>query len=432
MCAPLSARDASTILETMTGPEAPADWQGGLPLKYHVGPGATVRLHVQLDDKIRAIQTVIGRIRGTEHPEDEVILGNHRDAWIYGGVDPSSGTASLMDLVRSLGDLARAGVRPKRTIVFASWDAEEFTLTSSTEWGEQHEQELHDHAIAYLNVDSSTSGPNFTAAAVPALNRLVDEATASVEDPNTGLTVAEAKRRGGAAQQGSLPNASGRALVNNRLGSGSDYTVFLNFIGIPVLDMSFDGPYGVYHSQYDDHQWVATIGDPDFKYHEAMTKLWGLMALRLANADALPLDYRPYAARVSEFTSELEQAWTEKAADRSALLQPLHEAVDRFTAAANRASDDQQRALASGDDVALAAVNGRLMRAERGLLDPDGLPGRPWYRHQIYAPKPTYAPELLPALAEAIDAGDPAGVADAARKVAAAVDRAAAALGGSQ
>lgn len=429
--APLSARDARTLLDTMAGPEAPPDWQGALPLTYRVGPGATVRLHVQLDDKVRPIQTVIGRIRGTERPDDEVILGNHRDAWVYGGVDPSSGTASLMDLVRSLGDLARAGVRPKRTLVFASWDAEEFTLTSSTEWGEQHEQELRDHAIAYLNVDSSTSGPNFTAAAVPALNQLVQEATASVQDPRTGLTIAEAKRQEPAGQQGSLPNASGPALVNNRLGSGSDYTVFLNFIGVPVLDMSFDGPYGVYHSQYDDHQWVATIGDPGFRYHEAMTKLWGVMALRLANADALPLDYRPYAARVGEFAAELGQAWTTKVgAGGQGAVKPLQEAVGRFAAAAGRASDDQERALASGDPAALDAVNRRLMRAERGLLDPEGLPGRPWYRHQIYAPKPTYAPELLPALAEAIDSGDAGRVAAAVTKISAVLDRAADALNG--
>jgi N-acetylated-alpha-linked acidic dipeptidase len=175
---PLSARDARTILETMEGPEAPKEWQGGLPIKYRVGPGAEVRMKIILDDKVRPIQTVVGRIRGSSDPDSEVIVGNHRDAWIYGGVDPSSGTASMMDLARSLGALVRGGVRPKRSIVFASWDAEEFTLTSSTEWGEQHEADLRDHAVAYLNVDSSTSGPRFTAAAVPSLNQFIDEAAA--------------------------------------------------------------------------------------------------------------------------------------------------------------------------------------------------------------------------------------------------------------
>jgi N-acetylated-alpha-linked acidic dipeptidase len=382
-------------------------------------------MKVVLDDKVRPIQTVIGRIRGSSAPEDEVILGNHRDAWLYGGVDPSSGTASMMDLARSLGALSRAGVRPKRTIVFASWDAEEFTLTSSTEWGEQNEADLREHAIAYLNVDSSTSGPTFTASAVPSLNQLISEVAGSILDPKTGLSVAEAKRKDGNRQTSGLPNAAGTALVSNRLGSGSDYTVFLNFIGVPVVDMAFDGAYGVYHSQYDDHLWVSRIGDPGFKYHEAMTKLWGVMALRLANADALPLDYRPYASTVGDFAKELEAAWTP---DAGVAFEPLRAAVNRFVEAADIASSAQSAALVSGDVFQLTAINQRLMRAERGLLDPDGIPGRPWYRHQIYAPKYTYAPDLLPALNEAIDAGDAAAVSAAVTKISAALDRASMAL----
>jgi N-acetylated-alpha-linked acidic dipeptidase len=429
---PLSARDARTILETMAGPVAPNEWQGGLPIKYRAGPGAQVRMKIILDDKVRAIQTVVGRIRGSSDPDSEVIVGNHRDAWIYGGVDPSSGTASMMDLARSLGALVRAGVRPKRSIVFASWDAEEFTLTSSTEWGEQHEGDLRDHAVAYLNVDSSTSGPRFTAAAVPSLNQFIEQAAGSIIDPATGLTLPEAKKRSATDKQSALPNASGPSLVNNRLGSGSDYTVFLNFIGVPVVDMAFDGPYGVYHSQYDDHLWVARIGDPGFRYHEAMTKLWGVMALRLANADALPLDYRPYASRVDEFVTELEAAWTKKAAtpDAATALAPLKEAVARFAKAADVAAAEQSAALGNNDAALLARVNGRLMRGERALLDPEGIPGRPWYRHQIYAPKPTYAPELLPALNEAIDSGDAAKVTEAVTRIGAALDRSAAALRG--
>ncbi len=430
MSAPLSARDARAILETMSGPEAPREWQGALPMSYHVGPGATLRMKVVLDDKIRPIQTVIGRIRGTSAPDDEVILGNHRDAWIYGGVDPSSGTASMMDLARSLGALTRAGVRPKRTIVFASWDAEEFTLTSSTEWGEQNEAELREHAVAYLNVDSSTSGPTFTASAVPSLNQLIAEVAASIPDPKTGLSVAQAKQKDDNRQTSGLPNAAGSALVSNRLGSGSDYTVFLNFIGVPVVDMAFDGAYGVYHSQYDDHLWVSRIGDPGFKYHEAMTKLWGVMALRLANADALPLDYRPYASAIAGFEKELEAAWTKKAAtpDAGAVFEPLRAAVSRFAQASDAAAAAQSAALASGEPSQLEAINRQLMRAERGLLDPAGIPGRPWYRHQIYAPKFTYAPDLLPALNEAIEAGDSAGVSAAVSKISSALDRASSAL----
>ena len=343
--APLSARDARVLLETMEGDAAPAEWQGGLGIRYRLGPGASVHMRVKLDDKVRAIQTVVGRIRGAVTPDEQVVLGNHRDAWIYGGVDSSSGTASMMDLARSLGALVRGGVRPRRSIVLANWDAEEFTLTSSTEWGEQHEQELRDTAIAYLNVDSSTSGPTFTAAAVPSLNQFIAEAAAAITDPATGLPLPEAKRRADDREQGSLPNASGTALVNNRIGSGSDYTVFLNFLGVPIVDIAFDGPYGVYHSQYDNHQWVERIGDPGFRYHEAMTKLWGLMALRLANADALPLDYRPYAARVREFADEVEKRYVgargataatgaSGAEVPGAVFEPLRAAVSRFERAA--------------------------------------------------------------------------------------------------
>lgn len=424
--APLSARDARVLLQAMGGPDAPAAWQGGLGIAYKVGPGTTpVKLRVMADDKIRPIQTVIGTIRGSERPDELVILGNHRDAWQYGGVDPSSGSASMMDLARSLGALARGGLRPKRSIVFASWDAEEFTLTSSTEWGEQFESMLQDKAIAYVNVDSSTSGPNFTAAAVPSLNRFIEEAASTVTDPATGVSLVEARRRGDGKQQGSLPNAGGLDLVNNRLGSGSDYTVFLNFLGVSVIDMSFDGPYGVYHSQYDNHQWVARIGDPGFRYHEAMTRLWGVMALRLANADAVPLDYRPYAARIGEFAREVEKKWldrTDKVGDAAPALSALTTAVAALAAAADAAFAEQSRALAAGDRASLSAINTRLLQAERALLDPTGIPGRPWYRHQIYAPKFTYAPELLPGVAEAVATGD--GV-----KVTGQIDRLIAALG---
>ncbi len=427
--APLYARDARVLLKAMGGPDAPAEWQGGLGITYKVGPGTTpVTLRVMADDKVRAIQTVIGTIRGSERPDEQVILGNHRDAWQYGGVDPSSGSASMMDLARSLGALTRGGVRPKRSIVFASWDAEEFTLTSSTEWGEQFESMLKEKAIAYVNVDSSTSGPNFTATAVPSLNRFIEEAAATVNDPATGVSLVEAKRQSAGRQQGSLPNAGGLDLVNNRLGSGSDYTVFLNFLGVSVIDMSFDGPYGVYHSQYDNHQWVSRIGDPGFRYHEAMTKLWGVMALRLANADAVPLDYRPYATRIGEFAREVEKKWAElgeKTGDAGLAFATLTTAVAGLAAAADTAFAEQSRALASGDRAALASINTRLQQTERALLDPAGIPGRPWYRHQIYAPKFTYAPELLPGVAEAVTTGDAAKVTEQVDRLIAAIGRAA-------
>jgi N-acetylated-alpha-linked acidic dipeptidase len=420
---PMSHKDARVILETLGGPETP-QWKGGLPITYRAGPGATVRIKVRNDDKVRAIWTVTGQITGRTEPDRWVVLGNHRDAWVYGGVDPSSGSASMMELARTLGSLAREGMAPKRTIVFASWDAEEWTLTSSTEWGEQFEQELRDKAVAYINVDSSASGPNFTAAAVPALNRFIAEAAGAVMDPVTSVPLTDAWKTRGMKERGSLPTGAGEDLVNNRLGSGSDYTVFLNFLGVPIVDMAFDGPYGVYHSMYDNHQWVSRIGDPGFAYHAAMTRLWGVMATRLANADALPLDYQPYAARVREFLTDAERRWPDTR------FELARAANDRFAAAATAATARATAAVTATDRTALNHVNAALIAAERGLLDMQGIPGRPWYRHQIYAPKYTYAPEVLPGLAEAIDAGDARRVAEQEKRLAAALDRAAAALRG--
>ncbi len=420
---PMSYKEARVILDALGGEEAPRAWQGGLPMTYRVGPGAaTVRIKVRNDDKVRPIWTVTGRIRGSTEPDRWVIVGNHRDAWVYGGVDPSSGTASMMELARTLGAAARDGLRPKRTIVFASWDAEEWTLTSSTEWGEQFEPELREKAVAYLNVDSSASGPNFTASAVPSLNRFIAEAAGTVLDPLTHVPLTDAWKARGMRERGSLPTGAGDDLVNNRLGSGSDYTVFLNFLGVPIVDLAFDGPYGVYHSIYDNHNWVARIGDPGFRYHTTMTRLWAVMAARLANADVLPFEYRAYAARVGEFITEVERG-------SGVTLETARAANTAFAAAAARLAARITASAERNDRDALYRINGSLMQAERGLLDVAGIPGRPWYRHQIYAPKYTYAPELLPGVAHAIEnprAG--AGLRHAEQKLAAALHRAANAL----
>jgi N-acetylated-alpha-linked acidic dipeptidase len=406
MSAPLSWRDARVILELLKGADAPAKWQGGLPIKYRVGDGSTrVHMRVLMDDGVRPIWTVTARLTGDALPDQLVVVGNHRDAWVYGGVDPSSGTASLMELTRSLGALARQGVRPKRTIVFANWDAEEFTLTSSTEWGEQHARELGDRAVAYLNVDSATSGPDFKVSAVPALNHLIAQSARDVLDMKTDES----------------------QLVTNRLGSGSDYTVFLNFLGVPVADLSYTGPYGVYHSVYDNHAWMNKFGDPGFRRHAAMTRVWGVMALRLANADVVPLDYRSTAARIREFVKETTES--ARPADRPA-LGAAADAAEKFAAAAEEAGHRIDALLAAGPPTAAAsaAMDALLIRAERAFLDPAGIPGRPWYRHLIYAPKPTYAAEVLPGVAEALEAGDRRRLEEQVARLADALTRAAAAL----
>ena len=424
---PLSWRDARPILEALRGQEAPASWQtptlnSDLKLRpqpptlssdlgrsnptYHLGAGpAIVHMRVRNDDAIRPIWTVTGRITGADRPGQQIIVGNHRDAWVYGGVDPSSGTASLMELARSLGAIVKQGDRPRRTIVFASWDAEEFALTSSTEWGEQHARDLTEHAVAYLNVDSSASGPEFKSMAVPALNRVVAESARDV----LGLS----------------ENDAGN--VGNRLGSGSDYTVFLNFLGVPVADMTFAGPYGVYHSVYDNHLWMQRFGDPRFLRHTAMTRVWGVMALRLANADVLPLDYRATADRIREFVDEALAMST--AAERAA-LQPLTAAVSRFTASADAAGRRMTTLLAADalDRPAAVRLDEALMKTERAFLDAAGLPGRPWYRHLLFAPRPSYAAEVLPGITESMEAHDAQQLSTQVERLVSALGRAATVL----
>jgi N-acetylated-alpha-linked acidic dipeptidase len=431
--APLSSRDARPILEALGGPDTPKTWHGGLPIKYRAGPGpAAVRLRVKADDEIRPIWTVTGLIRGRERPDELVIVGNHRDAWIYGGVDPSSGSAALVELARTLGQLTRDGWRPRRTILFASWDAEEFTLTSSTEWGEEHEAMLRDGAVAYLNVDSAASGPNFAAAAVPSLNRVIAESAQLVRDPRLRIPIPAAARSRRAEQRGALPTGSSDELVNNRLGSGSDYTVFLNFLGVPIADLSFDGPYGVYHSMYDNHNWVARIGDPGFRYHVALVSIWGIVAMRLANADALPIDPSPYAERLRQFASELRRrpvfATSRADPDLMRVLREVDTAIEALASAADGFNLRREAALQKNDEQALAVINRQALGFERAFLSTDGIPGRPWYRHLVYAPKFTYAPELLPGVSEAVDAQAWSRATEQARALSGAVRRAATVL----
>ena len=428
--APLSHKDARPILEALGGQVAPKAWQGGLPIKYRTGPGpAKVRLRVTSDDSVRPIWTVTGAIRGRDRPQETVIVGNHRDAWIYGGVDPSSGSAALVELARTLGALTRDGWRPKRTILFASWDAEEFTLTSSTEWGEEHQDTLRNGAIAYLNVDSAASGPSLAVAAVPSLNRVIAEATREVRDPKLRIPLSAAARDRRATERGALPTGTSDEGVSNRLGSGSDYTVFLNFLGIPVADLSFDGPYGVYHSMYDNHNWVSRIGDPGFRYHAALVSLWGIVTLRLANADALPIDPEAYALCLRDFSNDLQRRHAAVIRDGvKGAFSDIDAAIAELVTAARAFNSRREAALDRGHGASLDAINGPLLQFERAFLSEDGIPGRRWYRHLIYAPKHTYAPELFPGVAEALERGDWPTATEQGRKLTVAVRRAAALL----
>jgi len=405
---PLSWKDAKPLLENMDGPVAPKTWQGGHPIEYRLGgERVRVRMKVAMDNRVGPNYVVEGRIRGSELPVEWIGLGNHRDGWEFGGVDPSSGTASLMEVTRGLGELLKSGTRPRRTLVFCSWDGEEVGLTGSTEWGEQFADELKAKAVAYLNVDSSASGPDFEPQAVGSLAPLVVDLARELQDPATGHPLVEALR---AARAKARADAGDRApvvdddLVDVRIGSGSDHTVFLNHLGVPTIGLSFDGPYGVYHSAYDGFYWMNRFGDPGYRYHVLLSRIWGTLALRLANADLLPFDFAACARHLRAFVVELEPA-TKKG---RLPLSSLREAIDAFEAAGRRLNEAALRALASGaplPDVA-RRVNRGLLEVERNWLDPDGLPGRPWFKHTLYAARYTYAHLELPGLTEAVEEGD--------------------------
>jgi N-acetylated-alpha-linked acidic dipeptidase len=407
MALPLSWHDAKPLLSNMDGPLAPDDWQGGLPIKYHLG-GGRVRVHVKIEmnNATQPYYVVEGRIRGTQLPNEWVVLGNHRDAWVFGGVDPSSGTAAMMELTRALAKLAKSGIRPRRTLVVCSWDGEEVGLTGSTEWGEQFASELRNKAVAYINVDEATSGPNLHGQAVASLAPMLVEATHSLKDPS-GKTLYEAWKASTARERRETKSAeevTDANLADTRIGSGSDHTVFLNFVGMPILGLQFDGPYGVYHSAYDDFFWMNHFGDPGYRYHTLMSQLWGVLALRLANADLLPFDFASYASNIRQFVNELT-----KGKDMSQLdLKPVLDAIDEFEAAGKRLDESATRALASGsiDPVLANAINHGAMEVERNWLNPDGIPGRPWFKHILYGARFTYAHLELPGLTEAVEKQD--------------------------
>ncbi len=347
MALPLSWKDAKPLLENLGGPLAPADWQGGLPIEYHLGgERARVHLKIQMDNSIKPYYVVEARIRGAELPDEWVVLGNHRDAWVYGGVDPSSGTASLMEMTRAFGQLLKNGVRPRRTLVFCNWDGEEVGLTGSTEWGEQFADELRKKAVAYINVDSSTSGSDFQGDAVASLAPMLVETTHSLQDPS-GKSLYEAWKQSAIrkkAEEKETGKVTDYSLPDTRIGSGSDHTVFLNFVGMPVFGLSFEGPYGVYHSMYDDFYWMNHFGDPGYRYHTLMSQLWGVLGLRLANADVLPFDFANYAGNIRDFVHDLA-----KGKDLSQLdLSPRLADIDHFAAAGTHLDQSLAAALAAG------------------------------------------------------------------------------------
>jgi len=404
---PLSARDAAEIARRLGGKTVPdSSWQGlAVADTMRIGPGPVrLRMRVENTRETRTIRNVIASLHGTEEPARRVLLSNHYDAWVYGAVDPSSGTATLLSIGRALGRLAAEGWRPRRTITIAAWDAEEYTLTGSTEWGEENESDLRRNAVVCINVDEATHGSHFSPSASPLLFAAIREAARSVPDPaRPERTVADAWREdsGFIGVQSYATAARGREeLPVSVLGSGSDYTVFFNRLGVPSADLTFDGPYGVYHSVYDTYRWMSEQGDPGFRYHAGMARLAGVLALRFANADAIPLDAAAYGREIAGYAEELAAlpAGSPLADDLGALATKARE-WSRIAGAAQAAVDAAVRGGAGARS--LAQGNAWLMSLERSMLDPPGIPGRPWFRHLIYAPLPSYRAETLPAVREA-------------------------------
>jgi N-acetylated-alpha-linked acidic dipeptidase len=414
---PISARDAAVILSSLGGRHVPRGWQGALPFTYHVGPGdAQVHMKLVMDYAERPIYDVIAKLHGTL--DDEwVVLGNHHDAWVFGAADPGSGTAAMLETGRALGELARSGWKPRRTIVICAWDGEEPGLLGSTAWVEQNRAELQAKAVAYINTDVGVSGPNFSASATPSLKELVRDVTRDVPDPDTGLRVYDAWREhtistreelSGTARQSPRAEISGKAPVG-ALGAGSDFCPFFDYAGIPSVDIAFGGDYGVYHSIYDDFYWMRHFGDPTFAYHVALSRVLGTLALRLDEADVLPFDYPAYASEIEHSATDLFTHDTH-AADKDR-LEPVLDAAAHLAVSASRASQALRVVSAEPlDPEKTDRINLALADVEQALLAPEGLAGRPWFKHTIYAPGSYagYAAEVMPGVSESLGRNDPA------------------------
>ncbi len=413
---PLSYQDATPIMANLGGPDSPRDWQGALPFTYHLGPGP-VKVHMLLKQNYQwaTMYDVIGTVKGAQAPNELVISGNHRDAWVYGAVDPNSGTAAMLESVHGIGELLKTGWRPKRTLMFCSWDGEEEGLIGSTEYAEQHANDLK-NAVAYFNMDVAVAGPNYGASAVPSLKEYERDVAKAVPSPKGGSVYEqwkitqdkEEKERashinsalGGSSRE---PNAKVKQDVNvGDLGSGSDFTPFLQHLGVPATDIGSHGPYGVYHSAFDDFAWFTKFGDPTFAYEKEMAQVFGIQAIRMASADVLPFDYEEYAKEIAVYLKTADEKSKKAFGTQSPSFGAAEEAAQRMEkagAAMLKAQSDSTRNA--------AAMNAALMNTERAFVI-GGLPGREWFKHAIYAPGEYtgYAAVVIPGVNESIDHKD--------------------------
>ena len=401
---PISYGNASELLRYVRGAGVPRTWQGGLAFHYHVGPGpAKARVAVQ-DDRatkpMKPIYDTFGMIRGTDFPDELVIVGGHRDGWGPGAADNVSGTVSVLEAARAIAEEAKAGMRPKRTIIFATWDAEEWGLLGSTEFVEDDSLRLSRDAVAYLNQDVAAQGTRFSGGGSPSLRATLRDVARVVSDPNGKGSVYSEWRRASALADTTEP-AMGDP------GGGSDFAGFYNHLGIPIAEWGFGGAGGVYHSQYDSYAWMTKFGDPGFQYHAAAARVGTAMLLRIANADILPYDYVEYARTMRRYIAPIDQAVSGR--HWSAPTTALRAAIDRMEREAAAFSGARDSVLATGIATATAQrTNRALMQVERALIRPQGLRSRPWFRNLIYVADENngYANMAMPSVNEAIRAND--------------------------
>jgi N-acetylated-alpha-linked acidic dipeptidase len=437
---PISYGDAQPLLAALKGPVAPSNWRGSLPITYHIGPGpAKVHLKVKSNWDTKRLYNVIARIPGSDEPDVWIVRGNHHDAWVNGAEDPASGTNVEMEEARAFGELLKQGWRPKRTIIYCVWDGEEEGLLGSTEWAEAHADELRQHAAAYINSDGNGRG-YLGMSGSHSLEKFINGVAKDIDDPEKDYPVWKRLRlsRIANASQTERDEVRNRAdLRISALGSGSDYTAFLDHLGIASLDLGYGGEDGggIYHSIYDDFYWYTHFADTDFRYGRALAETIGIAIMRLASAELLPYDFMNFTDTVKKYVDELQKLWKAKSDEikerskqldegvfvaiadpKKTLVPPKAESVPPFLnfaplenglAALERSSQHYDRVvqkLKLGEKP-LAAVNRKLARAERALTLADGLPNRPWFKHQIYAPGmyTGYGVKTIPGVREAIE-----------------------------
>jgi N-acetylated-alpha-linked acidic dipeptidase len=442
---PISYGDAQPLLAALKGPMAPDEWRGTLPIPYHVGPGpAKVHLKLEFNWDIKPVNDIIAKIPGSVAPGEWIIRGNHHDAWVNGAEDPVSGTSPLLEEARALSLLLKQGWQPRRTIIYAAWDGEEPMLLGSTEWVEAHAEELRQHAAVYINTDANDRGL-FEMAGSHSLEQFINGVARDIEDPETKMTVWQRQHLSQIANAKADDRKELRQRADLRieaLGSGTDFTGFLDHLGIASLNLGYGGEdeQGIYHSIYDDFYWYTHFSDTDFVYGRALSQTIGTSVMRLADAEVLPYDFVDFADTVQKYTKDLEKLLADKQdeiRERNQELDegvfkatfdprrptvapakeevpphlnfaPMENVVEMLTRSAKRyqkALSQRQSGLSEIQAETLQALNAKLIDSERKLTNEDGLPRRPWYKHLLYAPGvySGYGVKTVPGVREGIE-----------------------------